>query len=160
MCKERRPAGWWALCPWSPPRCHRRCAPRRRASAAWCLAAARWSSLNARWSIPVGSEKVGFDYAAALRHIEDRWTSRCAARGRQERDRLDLHRAVKAKCFLWYKICSAASKQHHYIEIVLLNLAGGSSRQAFRQEENIVCSRKHVGVSSVWIKQRLYSLRR
>lgn len=60
MCRKQRPSGWWALCLASPPHCHRRCVPTHTASAAWCLAAARWSSLAVHWNIPVRGRRKTF----------------------------------------------------------------------------------------------------
>lgn len=57
-CRGQRSADWWALCPGSPPRSSRRCAPRHTASRAWCPSAIHWSSSAARWNIPEHPHKL------------------------------------------------------------------------------------------------------
>ncbi len=73
-CRGQSSAGWWALCPESPPRSSRRCAPRRTASRAWCHGAIHWSSSAARWNIPE-HRHINYILATMLEALKISWVS-------------------------------------------------------------------------------------
>lgn len=71
-CRGQRSAGWWALCPASPPRSSRRCSPRHTALRAWCPSAIHWSSSAARWNIPE-HRHINYTFATMLEAPEISW---------------------------------------------------------------------------------------